>query len=113
MTFTYKSAFETYRDCFFVKQQYTNKNLCLEIYGVDEEDDFVKCLTTVTVNIGRLKVNQIAVKNYSENEGLLMFLQTLGLVGEPIRFEQSVFTTVPICELNLEILNKYCVDMNN
>ena len=54
---------------------------------------------SVTVNIEGLDENEIAIKNYSENEGILDVLVDEGIVKPPHRHVKSGFVLIPICEL--------------
>lgn len=95
MTFTYKD----YINCHFVESEYSNGNIRLDIYGVCKEDgDYEQPISTVTVNVGKLSDGQVAIKDYNENEGMLKFLQGLGLIGEPVRFIKSGYVQIPICD---------------
>ena len=57
--------------------------------------------TTCTINLPDmdLETNQVAVKNYSENEGMLDALLKAEIVQEPLRFVRSGSTVIPICNL--------------
>lgn len=54
---------------------------------------------SVTVNIEGLDENEVAIKNYSENEGILAVLVDEGIVKPPHRHVKSGFVLIPICEL--------------
>lgn len=54
---------------------------------------------SVTVNIEGLDENEVAIKNYSENEGILDVLVDEGIVKPPHRHVKSGFVLIPICEL--------------
>lgn len=41
----------------------------------------------------------VAVKNYSENEGMLEFLLENGIVDKPITFVEENYVSFPICKL--------------
>lgn len=82
-------------DCTVQKRHYGNGRVALSL--VDEEGP----VATATVNLpgAKLDPNQVAIKNYAENEGMLDALVTAGVVkptGETVR---SGFVEVPICEL--------------
>lgn len=65
----------------------------------DEDEDFAVC----SVNLDfLLKENQVFIKNYSENTGMLNFLIENNIVTEPIRFIKSGFVSVPVCNLILD-----------
>ena len=90
--FTYKG----YKGCFFSDGRYRdNGNRALEIINHAEGP-----IATVTVNPGEPVENDcIAVKNYSENAGMLDFLRDNGIVGETVRVINSGWVEIPVCRL--------------
>lgn len=58
-------------------------------------------VATASVNIPHveLKENEVAIKNYSENEGVLEALIKAGVVKEPGWFLTSGLVELPICEI--------------
>ena len=67
---------------------------------LDDGRVFTEPLATVTVNpSGRIGKDEIAVKNYSENEGMLEFLIENGYVAEPHRVIVSGFVEIPVCKV--------------
>src|SRR5436309_716672 len=82
-------------DCTVEKHQYDNGRVALRL--VDEEGP----VATATVNMPNVPLgkNQVLIKDWSENEGMLAALTAAGVVkptGETIR---SGFVEVPVCEL--------------
>jgi hypothetical protein len=82
-------------DCTIQKRQYGNGRVALSL--IDEEGP----VATATVNLptATLDRNQVLIKSYAENEGLLEALVAAGVVkatGETIR---SGFVELPVCEL--------------
>lgn len=65
----------------------------------NEEQGYAEPMAMATVNIGLLGVGEVAIKNYSENEGMLKALIEAGVVHSPHRFVQSGFVGIPICYL--------------
>ena len=49
--------------------------------------------------IAEVKKGEIAIKDYSENEGIWKALFLAGIVSKPLRHVQSGFVTIPICKL--------------
>ena len=43
--------------------------------------------------------DQIAIKNYNENEGILSVLVEAGIVSEPFGVIESGFVQIPVCNL--------------
>ena len=59
-------------------------------------------VAVASVNLeGIAKVNkgEIAIKDYSENEGMLKTMMDAGIVSKPLRYAKSGFVTIPICKL--------------
>ena len=54
---------------------------------------------TATVNLPGLTETEVAIKNYSENEGVLNFLLDNEIIEAPHRFVQSGFVNIPVCRL--------------
>ena len=94
-TFTYVSAFGTeFPNCHFSVGQYFNDNNALFI--VDDDGRVVTC----SVNGYRInKSDEIGIKNWSENEGVVEFLTKMGIIGEKVAEEPSGFVTIPYFKL--------------
>jgi hypothetical protein len=62
-------------------------------------------VATATVNLPDevMEPGEVAIKDYSENEGMLATLVAAGIVGEPVRTVSSGWVTVPICPLLTEV----------
>jgi hypothetical protein len=57
-------------------------------------------LATASVNPdGPLAENEVAIKNYAENAGILDVLVNAGVVSAPIRTVRAGCMTVPVCTL--------------
>lgn len=92
-----------YPVCISVERYQNNGNLALQLYSFDEENGVWEPAGTMTINQGsKLAKNQAVVKNYSENEGMLIFIlrNELGKV-----LVESNHT--PIIEFNMDMVNKY------
>lgn len=91
-----KFNYKGFKDCVFFASRYRdNGNLALQI--VNEEDGPI---VTPTVNPGEaLDDDCIAVKNYSENTGMLDFLREHDIVGEVVRVIPSGWVEIPVCRL--------------
>jgi hypothetical protein len=90
-TFTYKGKYTTYPNCRFVPNRYRNGNLALQIF--DDEG----LIATCTIN-GRVEIEGsiIAIKDYSENEGMVDFLKSIGIIEDRPKYcEHSGFVIIP------------------
>ena len=59
--------------------------VCISVAGTSIQED--------------LKTGEVAIKDWSENEGILDFLVQNKIVKEPHRFVESGYVKIPICEL--------------
>jgi len=69
---------------------------------VDREDGMP--FTTASVNMPDhdCPEGHIYIKNWSENEGMVEYLQGKGIIGEIVSYVNSGFVTVPLCKLRSE-----------
>lgn len=83
--------------CFIEKGTYSNGRIALElIHSKDGEPVLV-----ATINIPEIFVakDEVIIKNYSENEGVLELLINANIISKPLRMVESSFITAPICRL--------------
>lgn len=99
----YKFKYNSYDDCCFSVGRYPNGNIAIEIWSDSEGP-----INRTTINAGIILPDEyIAVKNYSENEGIYSenegivdFLKELGIIAEePVMTIPSGFIWVPIYRL--------------
>lgn len=55
--------------------------------------------TTATTWVDGLEPDEVAIKNYSENVGMLKMLLDAEIVAPPHRFHNSGWVTIPVCRL--------------
>ncbi len=76
--------------------QYRNNNaLALELVETKTGEPFMTC----TVNNPDISDGEVAIKNYSENEGVLDFLIKEGIIEPPHRFISSGYVSLPVCKV--------------
>ena len=75
--------------------EYTNNKTAITLYEKETGEPFA----VATVNIPGLEEGEVAIKDYSENEGVLKMLFMAGYISEPLRLEESGFVRIPICKL--------------
>jgi hypothetical protein len=76
-------------------RNYTSGNVRIDLIDARDHCPYM----SVTVNVDGLDENEVAIKNYSENEGILDVLVDEGIVKPPHRHVKSGFVIIPICEL--------------
>jgi hypothetical protein len=52
-----------------------------------------------SVHVPGLKQDEVAIKDYAENEGILDALIQAGIVSKPHRQVSSGYVTIPVCKL--------------
>lgn len=84
-------------DCFIEVGTYVqSKRLSLTLF----DELTYEPIATCTVNVDEvLDLDEVAIKNYSENEGMLDSLIKAKIISEPLRYVNSGFVTIPICKL--------------
>lgn len=101
---TFKTKYGEYPNCEFVTAHYNNGNLALQVVSRDEGT-----IAVCTVNPGQTVTHDaIAVKNYSENEGMVKTLTDMGIIGKELYRIQSGWVEIPVHELTkngLELFN--------
>ena len=108
-SFDLKTHFGAYRNCRFYTSEYESS---VGLYiGIEANGEFGRePAMDVTVNLGdAVPAGCIAVKNHSENSGLLDELLRIGLVSGVIYSVPSGFVEVPVCLYDPDVLDRYHV----
>jgi len=97
-----------------VKFKKWNCKIKISRYGVNDRlalqlNDFTngEVVAEASINLSDFPLgeNEIAIKNHSENEGILQVLVDSKIVSEPKYYVDSGFVTIPVCDINLEMLD--------
>lgn len=73
---------------------YSNGRIALEL--IDAEDGETVMVATVNIPDAMIEKDELIIKNYSENEGVLEALQKEGIVGPIIKTVRTGFVTCPV-----------------
>lgn len=96
--FTFKDRYGEYHHCEFIVNKYVGTgNLSVEIWSPEEGP-----ITKVTVNTDGVSIPEgyIAVKDYSENEGMVEWLISQDLIiDDVVTFIESGFIHIPVFKL--------------
>ena len=107
-TFSQKTAWGTTIDGLFLTDLQT-----LQVCRMEEGCPEPCC--TAAVTLPGLLIGEVAIKNYSENQGILDALVSAGIVKEPHRYIWQDRVRFPVCILNKDVAHKYLwggTDMN-
>lgn len=95
---TYKYITKNHIDTVWLdKQHYANGRVCLILMD-DETGEQVAC-ATVNLPEHDLQANEIIVKTWSENEGMLEFLVRNHIAGDTGRDISTGFVKARVCKL--------------
>ena len=84
-------------NCLIEKGKYNNGRIALSFVNKRNGEDII--VATVNIPEVRIAKDEVIIKNYSENEGVLEILMQAGIISEPVRSIETVFVTFPICKL--------------
>ena len=77
--------------------QYSNGRTALELVEIGTDEPVL--MASVNVPFEPLFDDEVIIKNYSENEGILAVLIAAKVIGEPIRFASTGWTSSPVCKI--------------
>ena len=95
-TITHKSP---YREFQLIAEFAKYKNDQVAIKLIDSSDGMPYATATLCVEDNLLKEGEVAIKDYSENEGILNSLIEANIVEPPHAVIQTSFVKIPICKL--------------
>ncbi|MES2515194.1 MAG: hypothetical protein V4580_13670 [Bacteroidota bacterium] len=83
--------------CFVEMGAYPNDRKAIELINAKNGEPVL----VATINVPEVIINEdeVIIKNYTENEGVLEALIKAKVVSNPIRTIQTGMVTVPICKL--------------
>ena len=80
--------------------KYQNGQTAIKLFDV--ADGFPYATASLAID-GVLQPDEVAIKNYSENEGVLHSLISAKVVAKPHRFKNQGYVQVPICKLLITV----------
>lgn len=95
--FTFTNKYGSYDNCYFETGVYENGNLAISIYSAEEGP-----IIRVTVNPDLIiPFPYIAIKDYSENEGMVSWLISQELIEDtPATVLDNSYVTIPVYKLS-------------
>jgi hypothetical protein len=85
------------QECTILISQYNTGSTAIQLISPEGEH-----LMNATVNIPTVILNpdQVCIKDYSENQGILAELIRLNIVSQPEFYITSGFVDIPVCQLH-------------
>lgn len=94
--FSYNSPFGERYLLFVRTETYKDGGIRIQLYDSNDGTPYATATSRIEE---KLEQGEVAIKDWSENEGILEFLVQNKIVKEPHRFVESGYVKVPICEL--------------
>jgi len=83
--------------CDIQYKQYSNGRTALQL--TDAADGSPVCTASKNLPDETLAEDEVCIKDYSENEGMLAALVEAGVISEPLRHIAVNHVTIPVCRL--------------
>lgn len=77
--------------------QYNNGRTAIEL--IDKKNGEPVMVATVNIPEAKIEADEIIIKDYSENEGILEILVNAGVISKPSRTISSGYIEAPVCKL--------------
>lgn len=84
-------------NCVLDFNYYNNNRTAIQL--IDANDGQPIAVATVNIPDEKIKKDEVIIKDYSENEGMLDTLVKAGIVSKPIRMVKTGFSEVAVCKL--------------
>ena len=91
--------------CILKKEAYRNNRTALGLY--DERDGGLVCVATSNVPREPLGLDEVIIKNHSENEGILETLESAGVIARTGRTVATGFVDAPVSYSNFHSMGNY------
>ena len=91
--------------CEMQLSHYTNGNKAISL--VDTRDGSAVATATVNLEGVELPANEVMIKDYSENKGMLHALQDSKVVGRIVDVMQSGYVDIPVVTLSDELMERF------
>lgn len=79
----------------------------IDLFGILQGEKYPEQILRVNCLFEGLSEGEIAVKDYSENAGLLDELLRLRIISKPSWYISSGFVRIPVCRVNMAELEKH------
>ena len=79
------------------KGQYGNGRIALSLEDTKKGETIL--VATINVPEEKIEKDEVIIKDYSENEGILDILIHAGIISKPVRIIETGMITAPVCKL--------------
>jgi hypothetical protein len=95
-----KAKFKSW-NCYIVFTKYRDNDRTA-ILLKDTSDSGPVATATINLPDVKLEEDEVIIKDYSENEGMVKCLIEAGVISSVVAYVKTGFVTVPICKLNID-----------
>ena len=88
----------TYKNCYLLFGQYQNKRTAIQI----QYNDQPLMKATVNIPVADLEPNEVVIKNYAENEGIMQALIDAEVIEDTGKFIYAGYSIANICKLLID-----------
>lgn len=98
--YTYPGPYGIYQ-VYLQMGKYNNGRAAIQLIDANDHE----LVTTATINLvdADIPEGHVAIKDYSENEGMLEWLMKNEIVSEPLTYESSGFILAPVCKILIDL----------
>lgn len=87
-------------DCVIKVARYSNNRIALKL--IDAEDFQVVAVATINLPNMPLKDDEVYIKNYSENEGMVKALRKARVISKPVEYVNVEYVKILKCKLLIQ-----------
>ena len=91
-----KILFQTF-ECKLNKTEYVNGRTALVLEDINDGQNVA--VATINVPKQKLEHDEVIIKNYGENEGILDLLVSHKIISQPLKHVVTGLTSSPICKI--------------
>jgi len=90
-------------DCKLEFSEYKNGRTAIIAVDAKDPSGAPVCVATVNIPGEDIEKDEVIIKDYSENEGVLQSLISAGIISKPLRMVGTGFVECPVCKLLIKI----------
>lgn len=98
----FHGAYASY-DVYLKKGFYANGRIAIKAFDFEGAPAFVATVNVPEEDIGN---DEMFIKDYAENQGVLAFLRENHIVTDLVRYVKSGYVDIPLCKFDIKQLNK-------
>jgi uncharacterized protein YhdP len=90
--------------CSVIIGQYEDERISIQLE--DKKDGIPVATASVNLIDVPMKEDEVAIKDYSENAGMLEILVNADIISMPFKYADNGFVQIPICKITRNVLSQ-------